>query len=209
MHGGGFGRGFSGGFGHGFGGGFGRGGFSGGFIGSGFGSGFGFGGFGFGRPFIPQHRFFRQSVFIGGFGFGGFPAYGYPTYIGPSYGYSDYYAYPPPPPPPPNIVIYPSGPPPAPITIYGPPLPPAESARPEIREYSEGAALPQKYDRPIYLIAFQNQEAIRAAEAYWVNGDTLHYVTLQHEHKQAPLNSLDRAFTYRLNRERHVDFRLP
>jgi hypothetical protein len=37
----------------------------------------------------------------------------------------------------------------------------------------------------------------------------LHYVTLQHEQKQAPLDSVDRAITYRLNRERHVDFGLP
>ena len=213
MHGGGFGRGgvghgFGGG-GRGFGGGFGRGGFTGGFIGSGFGfnSGFGYGGFGFGRPFFPQHRFFRQPWFFGGFGFGGYPAFGYPMYIGPSYPYPDYYAYPP---PPPNIIIYPSEQAPPPITAYEPQSPPAESARPEIREYSEdGYSTFRKYERPIYLIAFHNQEVIRAAEAYWVEGNTLHYVTLQHERKQAPLDSVDRSFTYRLNRERHVDFRLP
>ena len=203
--GGGFGR---GGFGHGggYGGGFGRGGFNGGFGYGRFGSGLGYGRFGFGHAFVPRHRFFGQQLFFGGFGFGGYSAFGYPAYIGPSYSYPDYYAYRP---SPPNVVIYPSAPAPGPISIYVPPAPPMESPRPDTREYSESGPSSQKYERPIYLIAFQNQEVIRAAEAYWVEGDTLHYVTLQHERKQAPLDSVDRAFTYRLNRERHVDLRLP
>src|SRR5205085_7907483 len=36
---------------------------------------------------------------------------------------------------------------------------------------------------PIYLFAFQDH-TIRAAASYWVDGQTLHYVTLQHEEKQ-------------------------
>jgi hypothetical protein len=59
------------------------------------------------------------------------------------------------------------------------------------------------------LIAFKNQDNLRAAEAYWVTGGTLHFITLQHEQRQAPLDSIDRALTNRLNRERHVDFHLP
>ena len=64
----------------------------------------------------------------------------------------------------------------------------------------------------VHSAKFTNEkdaDNIRAAEAYWVTGATLHYVTLQHEQKQAPLDLVDRALSYRLNRERHVDFQLP
>ena len=61
---------------------------------------------------------------------------------------------------------------------------------------------------PIYLIAF-NDHVIRAASAYWVDSRTLHYVTLQHEEKQAPLDTVDRALSLQLNRERHVQFQVP
>jgi hypothetical protein len=61
---------------------------------------------------------------------------------------------------------------------------------------------------PIYLIATKDQ-TIRAAAAYWVDGRTLHYVTLQHEEKQLPLDSVDRNFSLQLNRERRVAFQLP
>jgi hypothetical protein len=42
-----------------------------------------------------------------------------------------------------------------------------------------------------------------------VSGDTLHYVTLEHQEKLAPLASVDRALSAQLNRERHVSFALP
>jgi hypothetical protein len=61
---------------------------------------------------------------------------------------------------------------------------------------------------PIYLIASKDQ-TIHAAAAYWVDGRTLHYVTLQHEEKQVPLDSVDRGFSLQLNRERRVAFQLP
>ncbi len=47
-----------------------------------------------------------------------------------------------------------------------------------------------------------------AAVAYWVEGGTLNYVTREHEQRQAPLGSIDRAFSEQLNRDRHVDFQL-
>jgi hypothetical protein len=50
---------------------------------------------------------------------------------------------------------------------------------------------------------------IRAVLSYSADGASLHYVTLDHEQKQVPLSSLDRALSERLNRERHVAFRLP
>jgi hypothetical protein len=212
--GGGHGGGFHGGGGVGFhsgGGGFraGSGFHGGGFYGGGFRG--GYGGFrgGFGRGFYGHNRYFF------GFGLGfypysywpyyydyGYPYYGYPKYgYGYSYPYSAYdygYGYSSAP-----AVVYQSDPAP-PLTIYESP----RTARPETREYSTGAS-PQSNEKPIYLIAFKNQDNLRAAEAYWVTGGTLHFITLQHEQRQAPLDSVDRALTYRLNRERRVDFHLP
>jgi len=175
----------------------GGGGFRGGFTGG------GYGGF--------HHGFYGRNRFYFGAGFGFWPGYSYPLfydngYYGYSYPYDSNYGYYPPPnydngstasPP---VVIYQTMAPP--VTVYEPP------ARPEIHEYPDPAPS-SAYEKPIYLIAFRGQDNIRAAEAYWVEGSTIHYVTLQHEHKQAPLDSVDRAFSSRLNRERRLDFRLP
>jgi hypothetical protein len=60
----------------------------------------------------------------------------------------------------------------------------------------------------IYLIAFKDHR-ITAVKAYWAEGDTLHYVTREGEHKQAPFDSIDRAFSEQLNRDRHVAFQMP
>jgi len=84
-----------------------------------------------------------------------------------------------------------------------------------IREYDEygqeirpPTVSAQQQGAPIYLIAF-NDHVIRAAAAYWVDGQTLHYVTLEHEQRQVPLSAVDRAFSLELNRERRVPFQLP
>lgn len=61
---------------------------------------------------------------------------------------------------------------------------------------------------PIYLIAF-NDRVIRPAVAYWVDGRTLHYVTLDHQEMQCSLDTLDRALSLELNRQRRVPFQLP
>ena len=45
--------------------------------------------------------------------------------------------------------------------------------------------------------------------AYWVDGASLHYVTMEHAQKQAALASVDRALSERLNGERNVTFQLP
>jgi hypothetical protein len=45
--------------------------------------------------------------------------------------------------------------------------------------------------------------------AYWVQGGTLHYVTLDHEQKLAPVSTVDRELSGQLNRERRVAFSLP
>src|ERR1035437_6421240 len=61
---------------------------------------------------------------------------------------------------------------------------------------------------PIYLLAFTDH-VIRAAAAYWVDGKTLHYLTLEYEQKQGRLETVDRDLSLQLNRERRVPFSLP
>jgi hypothetical protein len=111
-----------------------------------------------------------------------------------------------------------------------------ETARPVVRDYSD-AELPETlsnnsgmpsgfYQAPvrppadvpaqrasgdtkatIYLLAFKDH-SIYSAIAYWVEGNTLNYVTPQGAHNQATLDLLDREFSEQLNRERGLDFAL-
>jgi hypothetical protein len=70
------------------------------------------------------------------------------------------------------------------------------------------AAQAKKYEDTLFLLAMKDG-TIRAVLAYWVDGATVHYVTMEHEQKQTPLASLDRGLSVRLNRERNVTFQLP
>ena len=195
FHGGvGVGGGFHGGFNNGS-----HGGFNNGFHVTGFRPGFGFNRFGFGAGFYGYPYW----------GYGGYPSYGgyglgyYDSYpYGGYYPYDSGYAYN----TSPNVtVVYPSQ---AAAPVY------VERATPVTHEYDQYGQEVQSSggssgsSSPIYLFAFQDH-AIRAAASYWVEGKTLHYVTLQHEEKQAPIDSLDRDLTQRLNRERRVQMQLP
>ncbi len=86
------------------------------------------------------------------------------------------------------------------MIVQSPPAPPF-GTRPPLRR-------PKKYEEPLYLLAM-NDGTIRAVLAYWVDGATVHYVTMDHMQKQTPLGSLDRSLSERLNRERNVTFSLP
>ena len=146
----------------------------------------------------------------GGFGFN----YGYwPSYPYYDYGYSSYpdysssYGYPAAYQSSPNVtVVY--APPSSQTPVY------VERPNPVVREYDEYG---QQTNRPapssgaaspIYLIAFRDR-TIRAAASYWVESGTLHYVTLDRQQQQAPVDSVDRELSARLNRERRVAFTLP
>src|SRR5579872_5959014 len=178
---------------------------SGGFRGGGSRGARGYGGFSGHRGF--RNGYFRNRFFYGA-GFGVWPYfwgwdypywdsgyYGDYSYSQPTsnYGYGSGYSSSPP------IVIYQS--------LSAPP----EVAHPEMHDYRkpEPSLSQNNNEPPLYLIAVKGQENIRAAQAYWIDDGTLHYVNLQHEQKQIRLDSVDRALTLRLNRERHVDFRLP
>jgi hypothetical protein len=58
-----------------------------------------------------------------------------------------------------------------------------------------------------YLVALKDH-TIYAAFAYWMEGDTLHYVTTQGTHNQVTVDRVDVPLTERLNRERNVPFKL-
>jgi len=59
-----------------------------------------------------------------------------------------------------------------------------------------------------YLIAF-NDHTIQAALSFWVEGEQIHWITREHEERQAPLSTVDRRFSEQINRDRRVEFRLP
>lgn len=74
---------------------------------------------------------------------------------------------------------------------------------------SEERARRAESERPtIYLIAFKDH-TILPALAYWMEGDTLNYVTQNGTPNRASLDLIDRDFSKQLNRERNVEFTLP
>jgi hypothetical protein len=98
-----------------------------------------------------------------------------------------------------------------------------EHATPVVREYAPdtGEETIRTYNAPgrapvessedssaYYLLAFKDS-SVYSAFAYWVEGDTLHYVTSDRIHNQASLNLVDRELTERLNRDRNMQVRLP
>ena len=157
----------------------------------------------------------RLGTTVSGFGGRGFNRsrgqlavpFAYPVFIG---GYGDYGAYQ----QDPNVtVIAPQQPPPQ-VIINQNFIP--ERAAPVLREYSEDSSDGVHiYEAPsrqqvetttedntsYYLFAFKDH-SIYSAFAYWVEGDTLHYVTPLRVHNQASLSLVDRELTDRLNRGR-------
>jgi hypothetical protein len=108
------------------------------------------------------------------------------------------------------------------VTVIYPPsqgFVPVPSGSAVIRQYDEyGQEVPpttatappsSTAQAPIFLIAFNGTSVIYAAVAYWVDKGELHYVTLEHQERQAPLNTVNRSLTVQLNFERHVPFQLP
>jgi hypothetical protein len=169
----------------------------------------GYGGFRGGAGYRPS--FYGRSRFRFGAGLGYWPwAYSYPFY---GYGYDSYpnydygysypsydYGYSPP------VVAYPQEPP---AQYYAQPPAPV---RPEIHEYpdpSTTSTLRPAGEQPIYLIALRGQDNIQAAITYWVEGDTLEYINLQHAQRHVPLGSVDRSLSFQLNHARNMDLRLP
>lgn len=114
----------------------------------------------------------------------------------------------------------------APVTINQNFLP--EGSREVIQEYGPGApesAPPQPsglrmYQAPtppvqappeepvMFLIALKDS-SVYSAVAYWVEGESLHYITPQGKANQVSLALVDRNISQKLNEGRKVEFRLP
>src|SRR5262249_6103347 len=91
------------------------------------------------------------------------------------------------------------------IQVYAPPsqMSTPQGYAPQAAEQQTGQP-----DNPTYLIALKDH-TIYAAVGYWVQGDTLHYLTGGNTHNQVSLDLVDRELSARLNGERGVDFLLP
>ncbi len=211
--------GFSGGF-HGGGGGRGGGGFhGGGYRGGGNRGGYhggrgyrgNFGGWGYWNTFYPGWLWGYGGLWDPFFWDTGWDSgdygYPYPDYGGyPYYGGAPYYPAPSYSSPSPQVLIISNQTPPPQPAVQEPPPPAAWNAAPTTP--AQPSIQAKKYEEPLYLLATRDG-TIRAVLAYWVDGTTVHYVTMDHEQKQTPLSSLDRVLSERLNRERNVPFQLP
>jgi hypothetical protein len=80
--------------------------------------------------------------------------------------------------------------------------------RPDTANPLAVSAAPQDTQPIMFLIAMKDH-TIYPALAYWVEGDTLNYITTQGTKNSASLDAVDRPFSQQLNRERKVDFGLP
>jgi len=147
-------------------------------------------------PGFYGYGYYDPYLWDSGFDYGD-PGYGYAANGYNDYGgYGSYGA----PNPSPQVLVISNQTPPAPVIIQPPPAPAAWDAGP--------TAQAKRYEDTLFLLAMKDG-TIRAVLAYWVEGITVHYVTMDHEQKQTPLSSLDHSLSERLNRERNVTFRLP
>ncbi len=167
----------------------------------------------------PHHRGSQPAiavpvpVFVGGYG----------------YGYGEYA--PPQPQQIPNITVV-NTPQAAPNVVINQNYVP-DRAQPVMRDYPEGGTDLGVYEAPapshpapakprsepaaasgvdddsptIYLIALRDG-TVYPAYAYWLEADTLHYITTKHSHNKASLGLFDEPLSLQLNRERRVAFKL-
>ncbi len=111
---------------------------------------------------------------------------------------------------------------PSPVVIINQSFRP-ETANPVLKDYSN-TTIPepgtvrmppgsepglQSDDQPTVFLIAMKDHTIFPAVAYWVEGDTLNYITTEGSQNRASLSLVDRDFSKQLNDERHVEFRLP
>lgn len=144
------------------------------------------------------------------------PVYGGVGY-GYGYGYDQFYATP---------TAMPVEPVPAqpPVVIINQAYQP-DTIHPQVREYTnlpapqpppqestlkvyQNAPRPQDDKPTIFLIAMKDGN-IMPALSYWVEDETLNYITRDSDHNRVSLDRVDRAFSMRLNEERGLEFRIP
>ncbi len=139
------------------------------------------------RPYYPRPVYVPYPVFIGG----GY----YAPPVASDYGYQN----------------------PAPVAVVNQDFQP-DSVNPSIVDFSnvppaEPAANTDENglrdDQPtIFLIALTDHTVV-AAIAYWVDGDTLNWVSRDAKQNHLSMSLVDRDFSKQLNDQRHIEFKLP
>ena len=81
------------------------------------------------------------------------------------------------------------------------------TAAPPVRETPRVTA--ENQDKDIIFLIAMKDHTIYAASAYWVEDNTLSYITVQGSQNSASLDLVDRQLSQRLNRNRNVAFGLP
>jgi hypothetical protein len=141
--------------------------------------------------------------------------YAYPVYGGGYFGgyggYGDPEAAVPPQQPQNITIIYPPAQP-LPMMV-GPSAQQAPPPNASIREYmppdhTAAETAPLQTQPDYYLLAFKDH-SIYSAVGYWVDSDTLHYITTGNVHNQVSISLIDRELTLQLNKGRGVQVNLP
>ena len=83
-----------------------------------------------------------------------------------------------------------------------------DTANPVVRTYDATTTPAQEPQPTIYLIALKDHSIV-AAIGYWVDSDTLNYLTVEGNQNRVSVALVDRDFSKKLNDDRHVDFHLP
>ncbi len=98
------------------------------------------------------------------------------------------------------------------VQNYGDPGPDNSGMRlyqtPPTHPYADQRTPAKDPEPTIYLLAFKDHNIVPAL-GYWMEGETLHYVSVEHSMNQASLGLIDRDLSQRLNDERGVEFKLP
>lgn len=148
---------------------------------------------GYGSYYRPGYygRSYYRPYFYGGFYYNPFSWYG--SYNYPYYGYPSVYD--------PAPEYYGS------YAGSGPTVIVNQEPGPSVREY--GAAAPRINGEEVFYLLALDDQTVRMAVAYWVEGSTLHYVDRNRQQHALPLSRIDRGLSEQLNRERRVTFQLP
>ena len=82
-------------------------------------------------------------------------------------------------------------------------------SQPPVVERVEPRLTETNQDREVIFMIAMKDHSIFAASAYWVEDNTLNYVTIQGDQNSVSLDLVDRDLSSRLNRDRKVAFGLP
>ena len=80
---------------------------------------------------------------------------------------------------------------------------------PEPQAASPGDSTGNTSDQQVMFLIAMKDHTIYPAIAYWVDGDTLNYITVQGAKNSVSLDLVDRDFSKQINKDRKVEFGLP